>query len=159
MEIFVKISHHPIYEISNYGNVRNSETGQLLKPTLHQRKGRNNPTTYLRIELKRPRKKYMVHRLIAEAFIPNPYRYDQINHKDENGLNNCPDNLEWCNNVYNCTYSQGKQVKQLTLSGELISTFDSISQADRITGSDFRLISAVCLGKRKTHNNFKWQYA
>lgn len=159
MEIFVKISHHPNYEISNYGNVRNFETGRLLKPTTHQRKGRNNPTIYLRIELKKPRKKYLIHRLVAEKFIPNPNNHAQINHKDENGLNNCTDNLEWCNNVYNCAYSQGRPVNQLSPAGTFINTFGSISQAGRNTDSDYRLIHAVCNNKRKTHNNYKWQYA
>ncbi len=158
METFKKITHHLNYEISNYGRVRNSVTGQILKPTEHRRDGRKNPTVYLRIELKQPRSKHLVHRLVAEAFIDNANDYKSINHKDENGLNNHVGNLEWCTNLYNCTYSRGKSVKQLTKHGIFVSIFESISQAARETGSDFRLISAVCLGKRKSHNNFKWQF-
>lgn len=159
METFKKISHHPNYEISNHGNVRNSLTGQILKPTLHTRKGRENPTRYLRIELKGPRSKHMVHRLVAEVFIDNPNGLTSINHKDEDGSNNHVSNLEWCTNIYNCVYSQGKRVHQSDLSGVLINTFDSLSQAARNTESDCRLICAVCLGRRHTHNNYKWEYA
>ena len=47
------------------------------------------------------RKVYSVHRLVAQAFIPNPYNYDCVNHKDHNIENNCVDNLEWCTQEYN----------------------------------------------------------
>ena len=50
-----------------------------------------------------------VHRLVAEAFIPNPNNLPIINHKDENKLNNCVDNLEWCTAKYNCNYSKDKK--------------------------------------------------
>lgn len=159
IEVFKTISHNPNYSVSNYGNVKNNVTGEMMKSLIHIRKGAKNPRTYLRIELKRPRKKYLVHRLVASAFLPNIYNFDQINHKDENGLNNHVDNLEWCNNTYNCTYSRGKPVYQYDREGNLLNGFDSISMAALETNSDVRLISSVCCGKRETHNNYKWKYA
>lgn len=50
------------------------------------------------------RKNFQIHRLVAEAFIPNPDGLPQVNHKDENKLNNNVDNLEWCTAQYNLTY-------------------------------------------------------
>ena len=50
-------------------------------------------------------KNIAIHRLVAEAFIPNPNNYNQVNHKDENKHNNSVDNLEWCTQLYNIRYS------------------------------------------------------
>ena len=47
---------------------------------------------------------YRIHRLVATAFVPNPEKLPCINHKDENKLNNNPNNLEWCDNRYNNNY-------------------------------------------------------
>ena len=52
-----------------------------------------------------------VHRLVAEAFIPNPCNLPQINHKDEDKTNNCVDNLEWCTNLYNTNYGEKHKQK------------------------------------------------
>ena len=73
--------------------------GRILKPA-RTGKSRN----YLTVRLAYG-KAYKVHRLVAEAFIPNPDNLPMINHRDENTFNNCVDNLEWCNNQYNVKYS------------------------------------------------------
>ena len=49
-------------------------------------------------------KTYYVHRLVAEVFLPNPNNYKEVNHKDENKLNNVVSNLEWCDAKYNSNY-------------------------------------------------------
>lgn len=58
------------------------------------------------------KKTCFVHKLLAEAFIPNPCpdKYNQVNHKDENKLNNDLNNLEWCDNKYNIQYSCGTKI-------------------------------------------------
>ena len=73
--------------------------GRILKPACTG-KSRN----YLTVRLAYG-KAYKVHRLVAEAFIPNLDNLPMINHKDENTFNNCVDNLEWCTNSYNVKYS------------------------------------------------------
>lgn len=54
-------------------------------------------------------KKYLLHRLVAEHFLPNPKNYEVVNHKDENRLNNVVFNLEWCDRIYNQKYGTSEQ--------------------------------------------------
>lgn len=156
-EIWEIIESNPTYEVSSMGRVRNSQNGFILTPSIH---GANNglSTPYLRIELKSPRKKFLIHRLVACAFIPNSFNYTQINHKNNNGLINDVDNLEWCDGVYNIHYSQFKPVLQYNKKFELVKEYESLTHAGSVTGCDIRLISAVCLGKRDSHHGFIWAY-
>lgn len=62
-------------------------------------------------------KHYRVHRLVAEAFLDNPYGYEIINHKDENPANNKVGNLEWCTIKYNCNYSLYKTSTSIECNG------------------------------------------
>lgn len=90
-----------LYQISNLGRVKNIKKQKILNPL--------NINNYLKVVLSKKGKvqnKY-IHRLVAETFIPNDNNYKEINHKDENSLNNCLSNLEWCNHKYNINYGTG----------------------------------------------------
>ena len=54
-------------------------------------------------------RKIVIHRLVAEAFMPNENNYTDINHKDEDKTNNRIDNLEWCSHKYNMNYGKVKE--------------------------------------------------
>lgn len=88
-----------IYQISNFGNVKNVSTGRILAKT-YDGKG------YRCSKLCKEGKRYylLTHRLVAKCFLPNPYNYNLVNHKDGNTDNCRADNLEWCNNSYNVRY-------------------------------------------------------
>ena len=102
-----------LYEVNNFGNVRsldrviktkhNSTTlrkGRILTPFYEEQKG------YYQVALSKDGKvkKYRIHRLVAVAFLENPFDYTDVNHKDEDKTNNNVDNLEWCTRKYNNNY-------------------------------------------------------
>lgn len=109
-------------------------------------------------------KTYKVHRLVAEAFIPNTNNLPQINHKDECKENNSVENLEWCTNEYNNRYGNrilksSKAVYQYSINNELIKKYNSVSDAARLNNyNSIGNISNCCLGLKKTYKGYKWSY-
>lgn len=147
------VGYEDLYEVSNEGNVRNKITGRMLKP--YYDKG------YLKVVLYKngEQKHCSIHRLVAQAFLPNPRNLPEVNHIDENKLNNNVENLEWCSRQYNIDYSQSKSVNQYTLEGGLLNTYKSVCEASRQTGIDQSSISSCCLGKRyKSAGGYIWKY-
>ncbi len=98
-----RVKDYPNYSVNYLGDVFNNKTGLKLKQTI--KKGYCG--VYLYNE--NGRKFFLVHRLVAIAFIPNPHNFPEVNHKDENPLNNCLDNLEWCSPGYNCNYGTHRE--------------------------------------------------
>lgn len=113
-------------------------------------------------------KTHKVHRLVAQAFIPNPDNLPCVNHKDEVRSNNHVGNLEWCSYQYNNNYgtcrqrsikNKKKKVSQYNLNGEFIKEWDSAKDVQRVSGYNAAHINECCKGKRRTAHNFIWQYA
>lgn len=91
-ETFVPVRDHPLYEISNKGNVMNVRKRQIMKPWMHTE-------GYWCVDLvvsKTNRTRFRLHRLIAIHFIPNPDNLPYVDHIDGNRLNNSIENLRWC---------------------------------------------------------------
>lgn len=113
-----------MYQCSNLGNIKALRREYIAGNGSHRwteekiLKQCVNRGGYLQVQLHNNGKltTHRVHRIIAETFIPNPDNLPQVNHKDENRQNNAIDNLEWCDNKYNCNYGSYKEKhKQLML--------------------------------------------
>lgn len=117
-------------EVKGYENLYEVNENDIIRSIPHLRKNgvngsyinkgrimkqRINTSGYLVLRLSKNGvvKNEFVHVIVAKAFIPNPHNLPQVNHKDENKLNNNVDNLEWCYNKYNQIYSFGKPVLEI----------------------------------------------
>ena len=90
------------YDISNLGRIKNIKSNRIVKSQI-------SPQGYLCCSLRRIGETktctIRINRAIAQAFIPNPYNYPVVNHKDGNKLNNSIENLEWCTYKHNIQHS------------------------------------------------------
>lgn len=104
------VGYEGIYKISNYGRIKKGN--KIFKTEKYK--------NYFIVKLTKNgvRKRTGVHRLVAQAFIPNPNNLPEINHKDENPSNNCVDNLEWCDRKYNMNYGNVKKKISIATSGK-----------------------------------------
>ena len=147
-----------MYAVTSCGKVYSHKSKKFLKPRKHS-------CGYLQVSLSKNGKvkTYLVHRLVAEAYLPNPEWLPQVNHKDENKENNALPNLEWCDISYNVNYGSrnekvGKALGKPVYCEELNRTFDGASTAARELGLDHSPITKCCKGKLKTTGGFHFRY-
>ena len=174
-----------LYQVSNMGRVKSLErtvryNGGYYKKSERILKAHDNGHGYLHVGLCKDGKvkNCYVHRLVADAFCENPMGYNEVNHKDENKLNNKADNLEFCSHSYNNTYNDkakkvGKKLAEKLINNPklskpviaihkingLILEFPSVSEASRVTGTNLSNISQCCQGKMKSAGGYYWHYA
>lgn len=157
------------YQVSDKGRVRSldREVWSEKRGVFYSQKGRvlklSNVHGYSKITLWKNGKPLTmrVHRLVAEALIPNPKELDCVNHKDENKSNNRIENLEWCTQRYNVNYGENSNIRPVVATHVLTgkkTTYPSIVEASRLGDFDHTCISNVCNGRRKTHKNHYWNY-
>lgn len=168
-----------LYEISTNGNVKilersykcfNKLTNRMNERVVKERitQGTINKG-YRRICLTKDKKEknLFVHRLVAEAFIPNPNNYDFVNHIDGNKLNNCVENLEWCNHFQNDLHayknglrkSKAKQkIIQYDLEGNKIAEYESIYEASKKLGLNNGHISRNAYGIGKQVGGYVFKF-
>lgn len=153
-----KIKDYPNYFITDDGQVWSKNRNKFLSPN-------PNKQGYLKVSLWKDGKSTTkpIHRLVAETFIPNPNNFSQVNHKDENKLNNSVENLEWCSEDYNTNYgtrnqriaiSKGKPV--LCIETGII--YPSTMEASRQTRIPFQSIWKVCKNINYQAGGFHWQF-
>lgn len=192
MEIWKDIKgYEGLYQISNLGNVRSLDKyvnyknikqrlikGKIIKPI-------DSGNGYMRVSLsnKNNAKAYSIHRLVAEAFMPDKSNFKsmpdedrskvnlddlEVNHKNEfEKWNNRVDNLEWCTRGYNANYGTGNErrikknkkiILQYDLKGNFIREWDSMTDVEKQTKTSKGHICQVCKGKRNKAGNYIWKY-
>ena len=170
------------YKVSNKGNVfsvgrRGADGrkygGTTLKPA-HNGRG----YFYVALYKNGTSERKSVHRIVAEAFIPNPNGFSEVNHKDEIKTNNYVENLEWCTRKYNVNYgtaieratqTQSKKVMAVNVETGEVLTFNSINEAGR-KGYNSGNVSLACrgiyksgstgklIGDGRTYKGHRWCY-
>jgi len=166
-EIWKKINDFPYY-ISNLGRVKNNNGLILKTKTL-----RNGYESLVLTNLNHERFNKTVHRLVAEAFIPNPENKETVNHKDGNKLNNLLENLEWNTQSENIKHAFNTGLKTMPsnriksavnarkkkiLCVETGTIYESSQEAGRQTNIDARQIRDAAGGKQKTAHGYHWKY-
>lgn len=158
------VGYEGIYKVSNFGNIKSYSRyphGKLLR-------GVKSTNGYYKVILCKDGEKstIAVHRLVATAFLPNSDNLSQVNHKDENKLNNNVDNLEWCSASYNHNYGtsiersskgESREVVQATMDGDIIQTFPSLTEASKLIPCPLTYLSTICNGK-KIYKGHRYYY-
>lgn len=168
--------YESLYQANNYGEIKSFPRKYSIHKKPFIMKQRNNYKGYAVVTLCKNgiQKNKIVHRLIAQTFIPNPNNLPQVNHKDGNKQNNNVNNLEWCDNSYNQLHANRmglnknrikrvrevcfKPVIQYDLDGNEIGRYSSLREASSKTGCNYKAMSLCALGKIKTSGGYKWKY-
>ena len=162
-----------LYKVSDKGNIYSVERKDTIGRKIGGRtlKPKYDKDGYSQINLYKNRKSktQKIHRLVAEAFIPNPNGLPQVNHRDEVKDNNNVENLEWCTNEYNINFGTAieritqklsKKVKAINVETNEVTTFSSTREAGR-KGYDQGNVTKACRGVYyggNLYKGYRWRY-
>lgn len=141
------------YEVNQKGEVRYKKRKRILTPLI-------NPGgyAYVSFNMNGERRRFAIHRIVANAFIPNPNNYSEVNHKNYDRLNNNVENLEWISSSQNKQHAylkkenhdcRGKVVMQFDKSGVLIKKFSTVRETAKSLNCTIGAISNCCSGRLK----------
>ena len=173
------VGYENYYEVSNKGNVRSvnrivtcNKGTTLIKGVLLKQYIKGD---YRYVYLQKEGHRFFtgVARLVASAFLPNPEKLPEVNHKDEDKSNNSVENLEWCSRIYNIRYGtaikrkinkatngiRSVKVLQFSKDGIFIKEWPSMGEIKRSKGYNQGAISSCCSGKCKSCYGYVWRYS
>lgn len=167
MEVFKDICYNEYtkerYKVSVYGTVINKKTNRTLNPFIRS----GYPTVLIPVGAGKV-KHFPLHKLVASAFLPNPLNLPQINHKDQNKLNPCLSNLEWCTCQYNVNYGDAiyrRSVRRMGHAPEVVcvengNIYLNQSQAAQALGLDQGNMSRALSGRGRSVGgyHFRWLF-
>lgn len=186
MEVWKDIENFEgLYQVSSEGKIKSLERvdrkGRIVRERIMHT--HYDAQGYVHVKLNKDAKQYTkyVHRLVAQAFIPNPENKETVNHKDENKANNTLENLEWMTMKENANYgtrnertkahtdwdalrlklsdaAHKKKIYQLK-DGKIVKEWNSITEASRFFGVSLRAIQCVLRGENPSCKGFQFAYA
>jgi hypothetical protein len=157
---FKDIEGFPNYKVSSSGQIYLARHDRLAKQHRDHR-------GYMSVGVSADgtKKRFPVHRLVAEAFIPNPEGKPVVNHKNGNPSDNRVENLEWVTQAENCRHAMDhlmdvkKRVVKCDLEGQVFAEYESIVAAVKANpGCLAPSITRACMGQLRHHHGFKWKY-
>ncbi len=177
-----------LYQVSSFGRVKSLSREAAVQSKSH----RSVPSKILSLNMNRggypsvclcrenKKTTYLLHRLVAQAFIANPKGKRTVNHINGNKSDNRVSNLEWNTYSENIAhafkvlgrqptrpwlgkggkgYHANKKIHQLSIDGKFIREFDSITEAAESINLSLSAMSRVLTGKHKTAGGFMWAYS
>lgn len=164
------------YQVSNLGQIKSLDRyikckngaerymkGRILNHTVNKKR---RGYCEISLHMNGKEKRYKVHRLVALAFLPNPYNKPEVNHKDEDKENNRVDNLEWVTSKENanhgsrnkrCGIPSKKKIKQIDKEGNVVKIWDSSIDAGKILNISSSGIRNCTCGRTKTYLGYYWE--
>lgn len=169
-EVWVDIvGYEGFYQISNFGRVKSLcrtilKKGEpyILKEKMMTDKIDKDGYHFIGLSKESDVKWFKIHRLVAQAFLPNPQELPEVNHIDKNTHNNIVSNLEWCNRSYNSTHSSSTPIIQKTLDGDIVNIFPSAAEAARVVIGSEELRTNIlhsCKNPGSVSHGYLWEFA
>lgn len=158
-----KLKQNENYSINEYGEVKNNATGKIKIPFINS----TNGYKYVDLWKDNKVKKYAIHRLIAENFIPNPDNKPTVDHIDGNRTNNAIDNLRWAtyseqNSRFNTHGVRSERIKVSNNKDDKILIFESITDValhfDTTISNISQMLKKGTYGKRGKMRYYKFEY-
>lgn len=154
-EVKSVVGYEGLYSVDRHGNITNDKTGHRMTPC-------KNSWGYMNVYLRKngKGKSEKVHRIVANAFLPNPLNKREVNHIDGNKANNELGNLEWATTKENINHAvttgliPHKRIRII----ETGNVYSSAADCARQIGGSYADIYHCLYGQRKTHKGYHYEY-
>ena len=170
-EQWVKVEEIPLFEVSNYGEVRNIDTGHIITPRLEAPPRNKLPRVRVFLWNGERVRAFLLHRLVAQAFVPNPENKPFVMHLNGDYTDNRADNLKWVyadeifknpviieRNKFKKAMPGISKPRRKVYCPDLNQIFPSVKAASRASGASYEAVQVVLKGKMRSVNGMRFEY-